>query len=193
VFEEIDENGRMLWTRMMRLGPLEFPSFELMQRMLNEFMEFDELIESPLEELRARKYPVGILEDWINPLVYGYNTTSKADGKTVVTDDGNPRRPVSQKGTVPSGRLPVVDMVDAERTFRIILELPGVKREEIDIMVDGRVLTVSVDRGGKKYHQELNLPDSAKLEGARSTFNNGILEVVLPKESRRHAVRLKVE
>jgi HSP20 family protein len=60
--------------------------------------------------------------------------------------------------------------------------------------VRDQALTISVNTPGRNYRKELQLPDSALVEGAKSSFNNGILEITFPKrEGGSAGVRLKID
>ncbi len=76
----------------------------------------------------------------------------------------------------------------------MIAEVPGATKEDIEMSVRDQTLTISVNTPGRNYRKELQLPDSALAEGAKSSFNNGILEITFPKrEGRSAGVRLKIE
>ena len=58
----------------------------------------------------------------------------------------------------------------------------------------GATLVVSAETPARKYRKELELPYAVELGGSKSTFNNGILEVTLPKrKGRSSGVRIKVD
>jgi len=87
-----------------------------------------------------------------------------------------------------------VDVVEAEKQVRIIAEIPGVRKEDIEMNVNGRTLTVTVNTPERKYEKQLQLPESAVVEGAKSSYNNGILEITFQKKPRENTgVRLKIE
>ncbi len=55
-------------------------------------------------------------------------------------------------------------------------------------------LTLSVNTEKRKYHKELELPDGVKPDSAKSTYNNGILEITFAKQpSERRGVRLRID
>ena len=91
-------------------------------------------------------------------------------------------------------REPLVDVVTTDREVRVIAELPGVRKDDVNVTVNEKSLTISVDTPERKYSKELELPGTVDPKGARSTYNNGILEVTLPlKSSGGSGVKLKVE
>jgi HSP20 family protein len=199
MFGDPDDDWLKRWKRLMPYGPWVYSNFfeQWMKQTEEEFREFDELVRSPPTGLlRESRYPDGSVRREVGPIVYGYSVTFGSNGKPVIREFGNLRHGGGPplRNTVTPNREPLVDVIDGEKELRVTLELPGVRKEDIDLTIDDRMLTLAVDRGERRYRKELELPDSAKTDGAQATFNNGILQVVFPKESRGgSAVRLKVE
>ncbi|MFN4083193.1 MAG: Hsp20/alpha crystallin family protein [Bacteroidia bacterium] len=92
---------------------------------------------------------------------------------------------------------PRVDVKETENNFQLQITLPGLKKEEISIDIEGDVLTVSGERKlntenkDEKYHlvesyygkftRSFTLPETIKKENIDATLNDGILTLVLPK------------
>lgn len=92
---------------------------------------------------------------------------------------------------------PNVDICENEDYVLVLVELAGVRREEIDISVDGLVLSITgirrdAMRGRKQrvYVLEINfghferlvpLPAPVDAEAASATYEDGFLEIILPK------------
>ena len=55
--------------------------------------------------------------------------------------------------------------------------------EKTDIKLHGteESLTISVDTPQYKYYKDVELPAKVRVKEARSTYKNGVLEVVVPK------------
>jgi HSP20 family protein len=77
------------------------------------------------------------------------------------------------------------------------VELPGIKKEDVDVKVDGNLLTIS---GERKFRDGLKEEDYHKIESRYGTFSrsftlpekvdvakinaksdNGIIEIIIPK------------
>lgn len=98
---------------------------------------------------------------------------------------------VSQSG------LPHVNVADSGESLIVSAELPGVDKDGLDISVKGNNLEIKGSRtGGKekgeyRYHlrervsgdfsRTLRLPYRVNAEKVEAVFNNGILEITLPR------------
>jgi len=92
---------------------------------------------------------------------------------------------------------PNVNTRETEEFYHIEVELPGVKKEDVDIQVDGNVLTISGERNVREevtdedYHKvesryglfsrSFTLPEKVDVSNIEAGFENGILEVAIPK------------
>jgi HSP20 family protein len=191
-----DDNWQSRWRRMMPFGPWSFPDIdEMMKEMEKEFMQFKDIEKQvPKDLVRERTSPDGSVRKEIGPIVYGYSMTIGPDGKPVIREFGNVKRSEDPLRGITDKREPLVDVVDGEKQVRLIAEIPGVKKEDIEMSVRDRTLTIAVDTPERKYQKVLQLPESAEVEGAKSSYNNGILEVTFPKkQGKSGGVRLKVD
>ncbi|WP_275561790.1 Hsp20/alpha crystallin family protein [Streptomyces sp. 5-6(2022)] len=90
---------------------------------------------------------------------------------------------------------PAADVTEADEAYHVELELPGVRREEIDIEVNGQELTVTGEikererrgvlrRGGRRtgrFEYRLLLPSEVNTEGVTAAMSEGILTITVPK------------
>ena len=93
--------------------------------------------------------------------------------------------------------LPAVDIVETEDAFVATADLPGLKKDDIDISIEDSVLTVSGERKFEKidesatlrrveraygtFRRSFTLPrgvDSTKVEAG---FEDGVLTLTMPK------------
>jgi len=93
--------------------------------------------------------------------------------------------------------VPKVNTREDENAYYIEVELPGVKKEDVEIKVDGNILTVS---GERKVKEEVKEEDYYKIESSYGTFSrsftlpekvdvsnikaeaqDGIIEITIPK------------
>jgi HSP20 family protein len=91
---------------------------------------------------------------------------------------------------------PPVDVYQNKDQFTVFAELPGFKKEEIEISLNGDTLTISGERKAEqkngdqgfrterffgRFQRSLTLPAVVDTEKVKATYKDGILEVVLPK------------
>ena len=92
---------------------------------------------------------------------------------------------------------PKVNTRETEEAYHIEVELPGVKKKDVDISVDGNVLTISGERNvrdevkDEDYHKvesryglfsrSFTLPEKVDIENIEAEFVNGVLEIAIPK------------
>jgi len=191
------------WFRRMR--ERMFMPFSEIDRM---FMEMEREMEKMMKELergvprsliRERVTPDGARIREYGPFIWGYTMTIGPDGKPVIREFGNMRpefmgAPPKPTLNVQEYREPLVDVVETEDEVKVVAELPGVEKDQIQLYATGRGLTISVDTPERKYYKELELPAEVDPSTAKSKYRNGILEVVLKKVSKKpKGVRLKVE
>ena len=151
---------------------------EMEKRMEEEFREFTENV--PKDYIKERKLPDGSTVKEFGPFVYGYSMKIGPDGKPEIREFGNIKK--SLKGPqVKEEREPLVDVVDANSEIRVVVELPGVEKTDIKLHGTEDSLEISVDTPQYKYYKEVNLPAKVKVKEAKSSYKNGVLEVILPK------------
>ncbi len=148
--------------------------------------EFEELSKRAPEDLqRERTLPDGTkVKSW-GPFVYGYSVTVGPDGKPKVREFGNfkaetrlgkPHMDVKEK------REPLADVMATDAEVRVIVELPGVEKEDIKLSGTDDKLTISVDTPKHKYFKEVELPAKVDSKKATSKYNNGVLDITIPKK-----------
>ena len=77
-------------------------------------------------------------------------------------------------GETRDARLRIDDEGDV---VRVVGDLPGVDREDVEIKCDGRNLTVRANAGRRTYEERVTLPARVNEHTASASFNNGVLEV----------------
>lgn len=96
--------------------------------------------------------------------------------------------------------VPAADIYETEDGVVILVDLPGVRGEDIELHVEGDFLAVRGVRrevcphSKKSYRQmeirygpfERALPLPVPVREGRAVFNNGVLEIFLPRAKRRN-------
>ncbi len=78
-----------------------------------------------------------------------------------------------------------VDILETEKKIHALLELPGVEEKDIVLSCNGQVLEVEACNAGSVINKTVELPSRVNKTGMKTTFKNGILEVVFNKSKKR--------
>lgn len=119
------------------------------------------------------------------PITFGFSMRTDAEGNPVIKRFGNIQaregRPV-----VVDRIEPLVDVVEEEKEIVITAELPGVKKEEINLKAeDENTVVLQVDNAERPYFKVINLQKPVKEDSAKASFKNGILEAHFKKLAQR--------
>ena len=153
--------------------------FHEMEKMMEEqFKSFTQKI--PKDSVKEHKLQDGsIVKEW-GPFVYGYSMKIGPDGKPEVRQFGNIKK--SLKGPeIKKEREPLVDVMETDGEVHVVVELPGVEKSDIKLHGTEDSITISVNTTRSKYYKEVQLQTKVKVKEAKSSYKNGVLEVVLPK------------
>ena len=109
------------------------------------------------------------------------------------------------------GKFPRVNMAETTETLTVECELPGVGKDDVDISVEGGVLTIRGERkppedrpsehyyrrerGFGPFERSIELPSRVDVDNISAKIANGVLEVVLPRhpDSKPKRIEVKVE
>ena len=75
----------------------------------------------------------------------------------------------------------------------VIMELPGVDKEDIKVTAEDRYLDLEVNSPDRRYTKHLELPCDVLPDSAKANYKNGVLEVVMRRpasKKRRKTVRV---
>lgn len=78
-------------------------------------------------------------------------------------------------------RVPVYEQVvdEARGELRVVLELPGIEKEDIRLDVSTEYLRLEASTGERKYRAHVRLKRAVEPRSASARFLNGVLEVNL--------------
>jgi HSP20 family protein len=95
---------------------------------------------------------------------------------------GNLRRnQASGESVVEEVREPLVDVFDEGGQVLILAEMPGVEAGDIHVEVEGGRLTLSAQRGERRYRKEMEVPPDVEREAIAISCQNGIVELRMPR------------
>jgi HSP20 family protein len=103
-----------------------------------------------------------------------------------------------------------LDVSEQDKGYRVLAELPGVKKEDIQVSVEGDQVSISAEvrserdakEGERVLHTEryygkvsrsFRLGQEVDREHVEAKFNNGVLELNLPKKAAQTARQITIQ
>jgi HSP20 family protein len=126
----------------------------------------------------------------IKPVVKGFSITIGPDGEPVIREFGT-KSMISERGI--EERRPLVDVIETDDEIQVIAEIPGVRKEDIELNATERTLEIKSEGERRRYYEKVELPAEIDPDSVKATYNNGILEVIMKKKLKREGKRIKVE
>ena len=102
-----------------------------------------------------------------------------------------------------------LDVKEDDKAYTINAEIPGVKKEDISVDVDGGQVSIRAEvkresekkDGEKMLHSEryygmvsrsMSLPGEVDTQGAKAEYKDGVLQLTLPKKAAKSARRVAI-
>jgi len=154
-----------------------------------EFDKYAEAVQNATHEGKGQSY------------VYGYRAYTGADGRPVVEEFGNmPGLAPTQGGgligpacgtgceippasATASGQAiePYHDVLDEGDKIKVIVEMPGLEKEQIKLQSHGRHISVRAEGEHRKYAADIEAPDYVSSKPEKAQYKNGVLEIIYAK------------
>ena len=107
------------------------------------------------------------------------------------------RTPLTHR-SVRKARIPAVDVAETDTAYQVKAELPGSRKEDLDVTVDDGVLTIKAEhndnqeqtengqlirqeRSDGKFVRSLRLGANVDEETITAEYRDGVLHITLPK------------
>lgn len=104
------------------------------------------------------------------------------------------------------GFVPMADIEETDDAFLVEIEVPGVDRDDIDIELTGRTLSVSGERKEKertgilrkktrvtgRFAYEVSFPGDLDDDGVSASYEDGVLTVRVPKAEQEKARKIQI-
>ena len=169
-----------------------FKEFDEMRNEMNR--EFSEQLKNfensvPKDLVKEYETPEGRKVREVGPIVYGYSMTIGPDGKPNIREFGNVKSHFAgstgfkeQQPSLSAEREPLIDVSSTDKEIKVIVEMPGVKKENIKLNVHDNNVEIKSDDPNRKYHKIIEVPREIDIDSAKSSYNNGILEITFKKK-----------
>lgn len=103
---------------------------------------------------------------------------------------------------------PRIDISETDAAYKIEAELPGINQKEIDVKIDNNILTIKgkkediKEEKEKNYHlreryygafqRSISLPNNIEPEKIKASFENGVLNISVPKNDKRTPKKIEI-
>lgn len=155
----------------------------------------------PREWMSSDWFPRDILDRSLTEMDKAFEEIDRAFDRMV----GRPRR----RYGITEFRTPVMDIKDEGDHYLLEAELPGIRKEDVDIEVTEDKLTVKGERkeekkeekegyvrherGYRSFYREIPMPSDVISDKATAEMKGGILKIMLPKTEKEKKGGKKIE
>ena len=114
-----------------------------------------------------------------------------------------------EKGELVEQRQPFIDVIETDKDVIATAEMPGLEKEDIKLDISEDRLEISAEtkheekkeekgyvyreRSSGSYYRAISLPSSVDPDNSKATYNNGVLEVKMPKTEIKKKKPIKIE
>ena len=104
---------------------------------------------------------------------------------------------------------PAIDIFDSKDNVMVKADIPGMKKDEIEVSVHGDTLIIKGEKKQEKevkerdyvrterfygfFNRAMSLPAAVDASKVNATYKNGVLELVLPKKEESKSKQLKID
>lgn len=104
--------------------------------------------------------------------------------------------------------LPAADIKEDEAKYYVHVDLPGIEPKDVDVTLEGNVLTLKGERKSEKkcdnekchrversygsFTRSFTLPESIDSDNIKASGKNGVLDIEIPKKTEKKAKKISV-
>lgn len=110
----------------------------------------------------------------------------------------------------PMLRAPQADVIESENDIRVEVEMPGLHPEDVDVSLEGNLLTISGEKREERtegderstwhlserrfgrFSRAFVLPRDVEQDQIQAQFEHGVLRVTIPKSERARRRRIEI-
>ncbi len=112
-----------------------------------------------------------------------------------------------ERGTTSRGSYPSFDLFQSGEDAVLTVEIPGMKKEDINIEIKDNLFRISgsrkldypenasfhrAERKSRSFDRTIRLPHKVDVESVKADYQNGILKIVLPRAESDKPKQIKV-
>jgi|Deesub1362B_J571_1020462.scaffolds.fasta_scaffold00003_441 HSP20 family protein len=166
------------------------------------FREFDRLFREEMRRIRKMITELTNISsrEWEElskskrPVVFGFTYRwSTGMEKPDIRFFGNvkPKTPFGMK--IEDTVSPAYDIIDKDNHYEIVIELAGVRKEDVELSVRDDKLHVKATSPYRTYEGMIPVPQDAVTEDIEAKMNNGILVIKLKKSKDKRERKINIE
>jgi len=126
-------------------------------------------------------------------------------------DEFPARFPVARFGTryLASIPVPAIEMTETESDYRVSVEVPGIRHEDIDLSIEEDMLVLKGEKRDEREEKErdysisersygsferrVSLPQDALADGIEANTDNGVITIVIPRNQEASTERRRIK
>lgn len=158
----------------------------------NDFIKnIQKMIEDLVQKGNLTEDIEKILEDLGNnsPFVAGFSY-KRGDGKSYIEQFGDLMKQFGfdnvaskiNESNAAKDRAPIVDIIEENESIRVIIEMPGVEKRDIDLHSRETILKIKANSRNRRYKKDIFLPCPVIPTSSKAVFKNGVLEITLKRK-----------
>lgn len=151
---------------------------------LEKFVDLVEKVEEAGGEIKKKGEIKGLGGETKG--IYGFSIRTGIGERPKIQTFGNIRPVKEREKAKPEFKItkirePMVDVFDEKDHVLMVVELPGVTEESINLDLKGDILILEAGDEKRKYSKEILLPAKVDFEKREVSFKNGVLGVKMKK------------
>lgn len=89
---------------------------------------------------------------------------------------------------------PFIDVIDAEKEIYVTVEIPGINKENIDVILNKETLNIEIRHPERGFSKVVDLPSEVVKRPVEAKYNNGVLSITLKKKkSKKKGNRIDIQ
>ena len=162
-----------------------------------------------MKDPNSDKWPSGSDFPWGDPLnaALNFQRLVQRVAEEVAREVGIPKGPPKDWPFSPPS--PSAEVTEDATTVRVILDVPGVEQQDLNITLAANILSIEGERRGPAveetsqshrrerpygpFRKEIKLPCEVLADQVEASMKNGVLTVLLPKKAKPVGVKINVK
>lgn len=71
-------------------------------------------------------------------------------------------------------------------------EMPGISKDDLELSIQDRILSIKAEKGKRKYYRKFSLSDFVDSDNIKAEIKDGLLSIMLPRKQDQLPKRIEV-